>query len=90
MIKVKIKERKFFLNHPKFKRSDYPPGSISFGSSFVAEMFKYCGKRIALKKIECKFPYAHDVYKGEGYYWDDWMFEIIPEFDENKNYLLEF
>ncbi len=67
--KVKVKNKSFFLNHPK---ADNEGGfSIPIPPGFINEMLEYCGKTFFISSVGTKTY----TLKNIGWSWGDWMLE---------------
>ena len=90
-MRVRIKSAK------EIKRfyGDYQLIEDRFGSNvpFVKPMFEYCNKIFYIEKRKI-VGWTGAVYKSldknNSWVWANYMFDIVPEMDKKKNYLLEF
>jgi len=89
-MKIKIKPKSFFLDHPKCHKYG-SAFEVYEGSTFGTAMNEHCNEVFTVsEKDKLRDSRGYFRYSIEGWAWDDWMFDIIEEVDKKGNFLLEF
>ena len=75
----KVKVRQWEDLKSQYETDQY--GEINIGVGFVEEMKEFCGKELVIEG----FKYEGYSCKGNGWSWEDWMFEDAVEKQMNHD-----